>query len=192
MADLQAVVQPSSVEILSPIDLKEAIPKFQSAWNKTREALFQLLELIAEYKDRPKFDALCEELERKSIIKRSVMSMLEKIAGNPILMRPDYREQMPSSYNTLWILTAVDEKTLTRKIERKEIDPNLTVEDARAIKSAIGSKNKAVATKPKLDLIAAIRMSPTVAKRNRTAINRHLRAIERLGASVKYSDILEE
>jgi hypothetical protein len=191
MAESQDVIPIKDSDVLAPVDLREALPRFQSAWNKTRDALFDLLELIAEYKDRPKFEALCEELERKGIIKRSVMSMLETIAANPVLMRPDYRKQMPSSYNTLWLLTSVDEKVLARKIERKEIEPNLTVEDARAIKLAAGPKSTGP-RKPLPKLIAAIRMSAAGAKRNRDDINRHLRAIERLGATVAYSDVLAE
>ena len=47
----------------APIDIREALPRFEKAWNKTRDALFEMLELIRQYQDRPGFDRFCEELE---------------------------------------------------------------------------------------------------------------------------------
>lgn len=134
-----------SIEVLgdnAQIDVAAAIPLFAQAWHKTVSALFEMLELIQQHQNRPGFERLCEALDREGIIKRSVMSMLQKVIANPVLMSPEHRELMPPSYNTLWTLTALKEDVLETKIASKELTPFLTLETARQWKSELKERDR--------------------------------------------------
>lgn len=174
----------------APIDPKEALPRFERAWNRTRDALFEMLELIQEYQDRPGFDRFCEDLENRGIIRRSVMSMLTKISNSPILMKEEYRPLLPTSYNTLWVLTSVEEKLLDKKIRSNEISQDLTVEEARALKAAAVAKRSKPPSKT-ISVIATIRLSENATKKHKAKLSKLLDSIEALGASVSRSAILE-
>ena len=189
MATQEVVVQNTDA-VNSPIDIKEALPRFQAAWNRTRDALFDMLELIQTYQDRPGFDAFCDELEKRGIIRRSVMSMLTKISNSPLLMRPEYRPLLPSSYNTLWVLSSVEEKVLAKKLQSNEIGQDLTVEEARALKAGIPSKTKKQAVSS-LPVIATIRLSDNATKKHKVKLAKLLNGIEALGATVNRSPMLE-
>lgn len=186
----QDLVVARGSDVQTPIDFKEALPRFQLAWTRTKEALFELLELIQSYQDRPGFEAFCEELEKHGIIKRSVMSMLTKIANSPVLMREEYRPLLPASYNTLWVLTAVEEKLLSKKLQSQQIGQDLTVEEARALK-AIGTSKSLKPTAKSAPVIATIRLSDNAAKKHKSKLSRLLNSIESLGATVSRSSILE-
>lgn len=173
------------------IDIKEALPLFQKAWNKTKEALFEMLELIQKYQDRPGFDAFCGELESRGVIKRSVMSMLTKIASNPLLMKEEYRPRLPSSYNTLWVLTSVEEKTLAKKLQSNEIRQDTTVEEARALKAAATASKTAKQASKTLPIIATIRLSNNATKKHKANLTKLLNSIEALGAIISRSSTLE-
>ena len=187
----QDVVLRNTEAVQSPIDIKEALPRFQAVWNRTRDALFDMLELIQAYQDRPGFDAFCDELEKRGIIRRSVMSMLIKIASNPLLMRQEYRPLLPSSYNTLWVLTSVEEKTLAKKLQSNEIGQDITVEEARALKAASSTSKTAKQASKTLPVIATIRLSENATKKHKAKLIKLLNSIEALGATISRSSALE-
>jgi hypothetical protein len=127
----------------SPIDIQATLPEFAKAWHDTVTSLFRMLELIQKHQNRPGFEKLCDALDDKGMIKRSVMSMLQRIIANPVLMAPKHRALMPPSYNTLWTLTAINEDVLEAKIAKKELTPDLTLDAARKWKRELSApKNR--------------------------------------------------
>jgi hypothetical protein len=122
----------------SPIDIDASCQEFKRAWYATVNSLFTMLELIRSHQSRPGYEKLRDALEGKGIIKRSVMSMLETIIANPVLMEPKHRAQLPPSYNTLWTLTGIKERVLEEKIAKKELTPEVTLEQARRWKRESG------------------------------------------------------
>ena len=126
-----------------PIDIEATLPEFAKAWHDTVTSLFRMLELIQAHQNRPGFEKLCDALDSKGIIKRSVMSMLQRIIANPVLMASKHRALLPPSYNTLWTLTALNEDILEAKIAKKELTPELTLDAARKWKRELSAaRNK--------------------------------------------------
>lgn len=168
----------------SPIDIAATVPLFAKAWHSTINAMFDMLELIQKYQNRPGFEKLCEELEDEGIIKRSVMSMLRSIIANPVLMAPKNRQLLPPSYNTLWTLTQIQENVLEDKIAKKEVSPNLTLEAARSWKREL-STPKSRASKRIAPVYATLKIeSSTKAKANAAKIQKCLQQLAKLGIAV--------
>ena len=119
------------------------------------------------------------------------MSMLTKISNSPLLMKEEYRPLLPTSYNTLWVLTTVEEKVLAKKLQTNEIRQDLTVEEARALKAKATSKTSKSNVERVPPVIATIRLSNTAAKKHKAKLTKLLDSIEALGATVSRSSILE-
>lgn len=167
------------------IDIPAAVQEFKIAWYKTRDALFGMLDLILQYRDRAGYQRLREELEEQGIIKRSVMSMLETITNNQVLMNPAYRALLPVAYNTLWALTRLEEEELQLKIETGVVNPNLKLEEAKALRRpqaqvVVDAKTPAVE-----EVIMTVRMKPGLVNRHRSQLDKLVADLENLGGSVE-------
>lgn len=166
---------------IEPIDINATLPEFVKAWHDTVASLFKMLELIQAHQNRPGFEKLCEVLDDKGIIKRSVMSMLQRIIANPVLMAPQHRAYLPPSYNTLWILTGLGEDVLEAKIAKKELTPELTVDAARKWKRDL-SAPKSRARKKTAQLYASLKIEDTSKlKLNQVKIQKCLDQLQSLG-----------
>ncbi len=166
------------------IDIDAVLPEFAKAWHSTVSSLFTMLELIQRYQNRPGFEKLCDALEQNNIIKRSVMSMLQRIIANPVLMEPKHRELLPPSYTTLWTLTALKEEDLEKKIARKELTPSLTVNVAKEWKRRLTvPKNRA--SKKVAPLYATLKVESTSKlKVNASKVQKCLDQLQRMGILV--------
>ena len=168
----------------TPIDVAETIPLFANAWHSTIKAMFVMLELIQTHQNRPGFEKLCEALDKNNILKRSVMSMLRSIIANPVLMAPANRQLLPPSYNTLWTLTQIQEKVLEEKIAKKEISPNLRLEQARAWRRELSAPKKR-AGKRVAPVYATLKVeSSSKLKINATKIRKCLDQLQSFGITV--------
>jgi hypothetical protein len=176
----------NALVVLNKIDLVEAIPKFEAAWHKTVDALFEMIELIEDYRSRPGFDSLRQELHDRGIIKDSVMSMLHTIATNKILLDTNNRKYLPPAYNTLYSLAKIDTKVLEKKFSKGEITPDLKLEQARQWSSQFSAKKK-IKKSPDdpVQVLASISMTLSSATKQKRKIVQLLKQIESLGATVR-------
>jgi transcriptional regulator len=179
------VVMENEVVILEKIVIEEAIPKFEAAWHKTVDALFEMIELIEDYRSRPGFELLRQELHDRGIIKESVMSMLHTIASNKLLLDSNNRKYLPPAYNTLYSLAKIDAKVLQKKFSKGEITPDLKLEQARQWSSQYSAKKKLKKTTNSLQVIASISMTLSSATKQKRKILQLLKQIETLGATVR-------
>lgn len=164
-----------------PIDIDATLPEFAKAWHDTVSSLFKMLDLIQKHQNRPGFEKLCDALDEQSIIKRSVMSMLQRIIANPVLMAPKHRALLPPSYNTLWTLTGLSEDILETKIAKKELTPELTLDAARKWKRELSiPKNRT--QKKVMPLYATLKVESTSKlKANAGKIKSCLDQLQKLG-----------
>lgn len=169
----------------SPIDIQATLPEFAKAWHDTVTSLFRMLELIQKHQNRPGFERLCDALDDRGIIKRSVMSMLRRITSNPVLMASEHRGLLPPSYNTLWTLTGLKEEVLEAKIAKKELTAATTLETARQWKRDLSApkgrrkgKVRALYATLKVDNVPRV-------KANSTKIQKCLDQIGKLGLVVE-------
>lgn len=176
----------TDIVVFEKIDLDEAIPKFEAAWHKTVDALFEMIQLIEHYRSRPGFETLRQELHDRGIIKDSVMSMLHTIASNKILLDTNNRKFLPPAYNTLYSLAKIDSKILEKKLSKGEITPDLKLEQARQWSSQFSAKKKVKkSTGESVQVIASISMTVSSATKQKRKITQLLKEIETLGATVR-------
>jgi hypothetical protein len=174
----------SELAVDSQIDIEATLPEFAKAWHDTVTSLFKMLELIQKHQNRPGFEKLCDALDDRSIIKRSVMSMLQRIIANPVLMAPKHRALLPPAYNTLWTLTAIKEDVLEAKIAKKELTPDLTLDAARKWKRELSTpKNRT--HKKVTPLFATLKVESTSKlKINAAKIQKCLDQLQKMGILV--------
>jgi hypothetical protein len=166
-----------------PIDVDATVPLFAQTWHKTVSAMFETLELIQKHERRPGFVKLCDALEEQGIIKRSVMSMLQRVIASPLLMAPEHRDKLPSSYNTLWTLATYPEDALEARLLNNEVTPALTLEVARQWKSE-------TQTSPKKAVLLFGRLvikDEEIVKSNAGKIDLYLGKLKELGLDVVVS-----
>lgn len=169
-----------------PIDIDAVLPEFAKAWHTTVSSLFNMLELIQKHHNRPGFEKLCDALEKNNIIKRSVMSMLQRIIANPVLMEPKHRQLLPPSYTTLWTLTALKEEDLEKKIAKRELTPSLTVNTAKDWKRQL-TKPKNRPSKKVAPLYATLKVeSASKLKVNASKIQKCLDQLHSMGILVVF------
>jgi len=128
------------VEVLHPIDLPDAVTRIGASWRKAAESILETAKLLHDYNLREGWDDLKSKLIAQNIMKDAVISMLLGIGRNQCLMQMDPK-MLPPSYNTLYSMSRVDEKTLQKKLEKGEIGPDLLLEDARDWVASVKTKN---------------------------------------------------
>ena len=109
-----------------------------------------------------------------------ISSVFENASG----FTPVNRQLLPPSYNTLWTLTQIQEKVLEEKIAKKEISPNLRLEQARAWKRELSAPKKR-AGKRVAPVYATLKVeSSSKLKVNATKIRKCLDQLQSFGITV--------
>ena len=122
-----------SGELVSSVDIEEAVTKIGSAWHRAAESIIETAMLIAHYDALKEGDAIKEVLIERGIMSTSVISMLKTIGKNPVLTAPENIHKLPAAYNTLWNLAKLPD--LEERIEDGFVTPYLKLEEVRRWKT---------------------------------------------------------
>ena len=95
-----------------------------SAWNKAAMSIIEVGRQLNEaHKNLTKieFRRLRRELEDLRIMSKSTITKLKKIANNVVLTREENQKYLPPSYETLYLLSRIDENDLSEAFENQLI-----------------------------------------------------------------------
>lgn len=138
-----------SYEVLSPIDVDSAVVEIGESWHKATQSIFDTANLLLEYSNREGWDGLRNKLTEKKILSSPVISMLLGIATNPLLSDPKIQEHLPPSYNSIYLLSSLDDSVIRERIKNKDISPTMQVNEARTLAAQYSVKNVAGKKKSK-------------------------------------------
>jgi hypothetical protein len=113
------------------VPAKRAVTNISTAWHKTIDALFETANLLYSYSQQANWKEIKEQLQADGVMGASVISMMLGIARDPRLQKPGIKKLLPPSYNTLYLLTKLDDNAIDAKIKDEVLTPSLTVEDVR-------------------------------------------------------------
>jgi hypothetical protein len=118
-------------DVVSSVEVEHAVKEIGESWNKAVQSIIDTAVLVHQYKNSKHWKDIKEQLIERNIMKNSVMSMMTGIAENGLLTSPDNIPLLPPCYNTLYLLTKLDEDVLQDKFRSGDVHPGLKVEDAR-------------------------------------------------------------
>ena len=109
--------------------------RIEAAWGKTIENFVNLGRLLNQAK--AELGGNYKELEKRLSIDSSLISIFTRIAHHPVLSDPVNYPRLPSRYNTLYQLSQLENQVVEDKINSGEINPKLTVNEARLMRKQI-------------------------------------------------------
>lgn len=113
------------------VPAKRAVTNISAAWHKTIDALFETANLLYTYSQQANWREIKEQLQVDGVMGASVISMMLGIARDPRLQKPAVKRLLPPSYNTLYLLSKLDDDVIDAKIKDEALMPSLTVEEVR-------------------------------------------------------------
>lgn len=139
---------------LKQVSTDHAVAEITGAWRQTIDSLLSTANLLLMYSQQSNWRQIREQLQTDGIMSASVISMMLGIARDPRLQKPDVKKLLPPSYNTLYLLTKLDDDVIDAKIKDAALTPSLTVNDVRLWSSrARQSKASSTPQKEKIVLI---------------------------------------
>ncbi len=113
------------------VPTKRAVTNIAGAWNKTIDALLETANLLYTYSQQANWKEIKEQLQLDGVMGASVISMMLGIGRDPRLQKPSLKKLLPPSYNTLYLLTKLDDDVIDAKVKEEVLTPALTVQDVR-------------------------------------------------------------
>jgi hypothetical protein len=113
------------------VPTQRAVTNIAGAWNKTIDALLDTANLLFAYSQQPNWREIKEQLQTDGVMGASVISMMLRIGRDPRLQKPDVKKLLPLSYNTLYLLTKLDDDVIDAKIKEEVLTPAVTVDEVR-------------------------------------------------------------
>ena len=95
-----------------------------SAWNKAAMSIIEVGRQLNEAKENLsniKFRQLKRELEDQRIMSNSTITKLRMIANNVVLTKEENQKYLPPSYETLYLLSRVEENELSEAFDNQLI-----------------------------------------------------------------------
>lgn len=121
------------------VPTKRAVSNIAGAWNKTIDALLDTANLLFTYSQQSNWREIKEQLQTDGVMGASVISMMLGIGRDPRLQKPAIKKLLPPSYNTLYLLTKLDDDVIDAKIKEEVLTPSLTVDEVRGWSTPSGS-----------------------------------------------------
>jgi hypothetical protein len=125
------------------VPTKRAVTNIAGAWNKTIDALLDTANLLFVYSQQSNWREIKEQLQTDGVMGASVISMMLRIGRDPRLQKPAVKKLLPPSYNTLYLLTKLDDDVIDAKIKEDVLTPSLTVDEVRGWSTPSGSSKGA-------------------------------------------------
>ena len=120
-----------------------AVTEIARTWSQTIDSLLNTANLLFAYSQQANWRAIREQLQVDGVMGASVISMMLGIGRDPRLHKPSVKKLLPPSYNTLYLLTKLDDDTIYAKIKGDALTPALTVQEVRAWSISGGSSKGA-------------------------------------------------
>lgn len=135
----------------------------KSAWAKTVGSVVEVGNLISQAKEE--LGASFRELEGRLPFNSSTAAYFIKIAEHPVLSNQDYWPKLPSSYNTLYALSALNEAQLIAFIGSGRVTPETTLGAAKALTGKGAQKKSSITSSEAMrNVILSISESADFAK----------------------------
>ena len=147
-----------TMEIISnsKTDLTSYFDKISTSWYKAAKSIIETGIYLNESKtnlSHRDWLQLCRELISRRIMSKTTISKIMTISKNQILLNDEYQKQLPSSYETLYLLSKQDEEVLESKINQHEITPETTQKELKSIFVINNLKTKDVKKNNKIQRI---------------------------------------
>jgi hypothetical protein len=141
----------TKTKILPAVDQRVAVAEIARAWSQTIDSLLNTANLLFTYSQQANWRAIREQLQVDGVMGASVISMMLSIGRDPRLHQPSIKQLLPPSYNTLYLLTKLDDAVIDAKIKDDALTPALTVQEVRAWSNQKVSSNGNTAPNPSKD-----------------------------------------
>lgn len=128
---------------LIPKNTETAIQDIHTSWNKTVESLLETAKMLINYQQRPDWFQIKDELASRNIMKSEVLSMMTSIGRNSLLNDKQYLNQLPSSYNSLYHLSKMEDAKLKDALDNHTVTKAIRLEDVRKLAESNKTKSKA-------------------------------------------------
>lgn len=155
------------------VPTNRAVTNISTAWHKTIDALFETANLLYTYSQQANWREIKEQLQTDGVMGASVISMMLGIARDPRLQKPAIKRLLPPSYNTLYLLTKLDDDVIDAKIKDEVLTPSLTVEDVRQWTNPSESRASAQTSTDKI----VLRLPDKFAARDRARLLKSLQEV---------------
>lgn len=121
----------ASTQTALTVPTKRAVSNVGAAWNKTIDSLLETANLLYTYYQQANWKEIKEQLQFDGVMGASVISMMIGIGRDPRLQKPSLKKLLPPSYNTLYLLTKLDDDVIDAKVKEEVLTPALTVQEVR-------------------------------------------------------------
>lgn len=107
------------------------IAKITNTWNKAAKYIIDVSKILRDLQDGDQkiWSEVRDTLIERKIMSRTTISNLISIGKKELLTQNV--EKLPPAYNTLWVLSTLDDKELQSKLDDGLLTPELRLEDAR-------------------------------------------------------------
>lgn len=118
-------------------DVEQVIKKITNAWNKAAEYIIEVSVMLNELQsgDKKMWSEVRDTLIERKVMSRTTISNLISIGKNNLLT--SNVEKLPPAYNTLWVLSTLEDRDLKSKLKDGLITPELRLEDVRKWKKSV-------------------------------------------------------
>ena len=126
-----------------------------SAWNKAAMSIIEVGRQLNEAQNdlnKIEFRQLKRELEDQRIMSNSTITKLRMIANNVVLTREENQKYLPPSYETLYLLTRVEDDELEKAFVNQQISTETQRSNISEIFGSQKTSSQQVNSKPKISI----------------------------------------
>lgn len=119
------------------VEVEQLIKKITNAWNKAAEYIIEVSVMLNDLQngDKKTWSQVRDTLIERKIMSRTTISNLISVGKNKLLT--SNVEKLPPAYNTLWVLSTLEDQELKSKLKEGLITPELRLEDVRKWKKSV-------------------------------------------------------
>lgn len=119
------------------VEVEQVIKKITNAWNKAAEYIIEVSMMLNDLQngDKKTWSQVRDTLIERKIMSRTTISNLISVGKNKLLT--SNVEKLPPAYNTLWVLSTLEDQELKSKLKEGLITPELRLEDVRKWKKSV-------------------------------------------------------
>ena len=123
------------------VDVNTAISEITSSWRKTAEQIINTCLLLQEYKQAGNWRQIEKTLLDKKLIPIVTLKQLLAISNNLTLMDKRYVLQLPSTLDTIYKASQIEEAALKEAFDKKRIQPHLSTKEFKALTANLPRRN---------------------------------------------------
>ena len=136
----------ASDQVTVTVTTSRAVTEIGKAWHKTIDALLETATLLHSYSQQANWREIKERLQVDGLMGASVVSMMLSIGRDRRLQKPAVKKLLPPSYNTLYLLSKLNDDVIDAKVKEEALTPALTLQEVRDWSKQVSTRNSSIST----------------------------------------------